>query len=413
MIYNEDELGTNSTVPQGYGRPSFGVGDAKQAGLNPDQTLTAGGVDMNAQNGYQIGLGEADEPIDEYTAAMDNPSQYPIGKPSPAPFKKPSLPSMSSTPMQEDDELAFDENGDVIMPEGNCDNGVCEADDNFIAAQEQDVGVYEADLPIDEDGAMIPETVPTEVEEDDDLGIMPDVDLPPDEPVVEMDVDDVDVELPLPEDDEDIFEDGEPTPYIAQESFKLPEDARLVVSKGDSIYLLGKVKETFRPAFAESAFSRAVNKLNESASPKHKASAIVVRENVVLVGRSALVEVGKDWKLPGSNVIFEKHDLLQIVSAKPIKETEGDVAGESEDDIEEEKKKAERVASIAYRRWKEAEKKRKEIVGDDDKKAEDDDEEAKAKEDDEVKDDDKKKGDKKEKDNDKKEESFSMGNGYI
>jgi hypothetical protein len=103
-------------------------------------------------------------------------------------------------------------------------------------------------------------------------------------------------------------------------------------------------------------------------------------EKVALVGRSILVEVAKDWRLPGTSTVFETNDLLQIVSSKPIREGEstdededpkGSDKGKKETDDDKVKAKAEeeklkKEAYFAWKRWNEAHKKREEDDEDDD-----------------------------------------------
>ena len=230
-----------------------------------------------------------------------------------------------------------------------------------------------AALPVDADGIIQPIIVPDDTPVDPELGDIPDVVLPMEEPILDMTEDDVDVEIP-----DNAFENGGvPEGIPVLESFKLPENQRVVISKGDQIFLLGKVKSEFTPKFAESVFSRALKSLAES---KGQSSSNFVKvsqkhEKVALVGRSILVEVVKDWMLPGTSTVFESHDLLQIVSAKPIvegEEAEDDKAAEKDDsadkknkDEDEDVEKNKKEALAAYRRWKEAEKKRRESGADD------------------------------------------------
>jgi hypothetical protein len=185
---------------------------------------------------------------------------------------------------------------------------------------------------------------------------------------------------------ENVFEnDGLPEAIPVTESFKLPENQNVIVSKGDQIFMLGHVREEFTPKFAECVFSRALKSLAES---KGQSAGTFLKvgqkhEKVAIVGRSMLVEVAKDWMLPGTDTIFEAKDLIQIVSAKPVREAEetdededkdkgkdgksADKAEKAKKEDEIEAEKAKKEYYLAKRRWLEAKSKRKE---DDDDKAE-------------------------------------------
>jgi hypothetical protein len=390
----------NNAIPAGYNQPNFGVGTAVQPGSpNPDAKLasdsaaaTPNGIDpMN--KGYQ--LGGAHDPLAEVEPATNNPPGMDIGggKP-PAPVSSPGFPPMASSAFKEDGigmgpdgkpvgseaEDPFAEGGNPFG-EGDIPQAFENAD--AIPAFE-DIGDDPAlaALPVDADGIIQPIVVPDEVIMEPELGEIPDVSLPFEEPILDITEDDVDVAIP-----ENAFEnDGIPEAIPVVESFKLPENQNVIVSKGDQIFMLGHVQEEFMPKFAECAFSRALKSLAES---KEQSVGTFLKvgqkhEKVAIVGRSMLVEVAKDWMLPGTSTIFEAHDLLQIVSAKPVREAEEtDEAedekgkdGKSSDKSEKGKKedeveKAKKEALIAYRRWKEASKNRKE--GDDDSDDDDDD----------------------------------------
>jgi len=240
-----------------------------------------------------------------------------------------------------------------------------------------------AALPVDANGVIDPIVVPDEVIVEPELGVIPDVSLPFEEPIVEITEDDCDVQIP-----ENVFENnGFPESIPVKESFKLPENQRVIVSKGDHIFLLGHVREEFTPKYAESVFIRALRSLMENKAGGSVVMAGVRKEKVALVGRSILVEVAKDWRLPGTNTIFEAHDLLQIVSAKPLQEA--DETDEDEDKKENKDKKKEngakgkdedeeeklkKEAYLALKRWKEAKKKKEGDDKDEDEDGVDEDE---------------------------------------
>ena len=433
-IKTEEDINTqglgNPSVPGGYNKPQIGVGTATQAGPNPDQKLTAAtaaitpnGIDP-LNKGFSVG--GAHDPLAEYEAAVENPAGLGIGTnnanpPSTAPMNHPShaptinmtedgialqneVPMQNSFPLNNGCSL---QNGAPLQnanPFGE-ENPFAEtnpfgeanpfAEENPIVEIEDDEVVVEgvdaiptlediagdpsiAALPVDATGVIDPIVVPDEVIVEPELGVIPDVVLPFEEPIIEIDNTDFDVQIP-----ENVFENnGIPESIPVVESFKLPENQRMVISKGDQIFLIGHVREEFTPKFAESVFTRALKSLCESKGGGHVVVKGTKNEKVALVGRSVLVEVAKDWRLPGTNVIFEANDLLQIVSAKPIRE--GEETKEEEDDkkAENDKKKEndkakeadeeklKKEAFLAYRRWREAKGKKED---DDSKKEEDDD----------------------------------------
>lgn len=393
----------NAAVPGNYHQPGFGMGTAIPAGPGPDQRMIAqsaaavpNGIDP-LNKGFQIG--GADDPLAEFEKAANNPPGFGIGGGHPTPpMNSPSHPAMAS--MQED---GLDPNADgLTLGFGEDDGFFVEEDNPFIEDDGQtfesvdalpafeDIGEDPglAELPVDASGVIDPVVVPDEIVVDSELGVIPDVVLPFEEPIVEIDEEDVDIQVP-----ENVFEnDGIPESIPVMESFKLPENQSVVVSKGDQIFLLGHVREEFTPRFAESVFTRALKSLCEGKDDGRIVMTGEKKEKVAVVGRSMLVEVAKDWRLPGTNTIFEAHDLLQIVSAKPVREvdeTDDDPGAEgkgkkenddakAKEEAEEEKLKKE--ALMAYRRWRETAKKRKEDDGGDgDKNDEDDDPEKKAK----------------------------------
>jgi hypothetical protein len=368
----------NDQIPAGFGQPAFGLGTASSTGPGPDQKLiaqsaagTPNGIDP-LNRGFSIG--GADDPLAEFEKALNNPPGLDIGGGRPAtPMNSPSHPAMAS--MREGD----DPFGEEFNPFAG--------DDDFLAGEE-DLVFGDADalpafediaddpdiagLPVDASGVIEPVVVPDEIIPEPELGEMPDVALPFEEPVLEISEEDVDIQIP-----ENVFENnGIPESIPVKESFKLPENQRIIVSKGDQIFMLGHVREEFTPKFAESAFARALKSLAES---KEGGGHLVLRgrkmEKTAVVGRSVLVEVAKDWRLPGTNTVFEAHDLLQIVSAKPVREAdetdnEENAAGGKKKDKdnaktreEAEEEKLKREAMLAYKRWREAKKKKE---GDDD-----------------------------------------------
>jgi hypothetical protein len=350
---NEDMVAGlgNNAVPAGYNAPDFGVGTATQQGSpNPDARLAAdsaaitpNGIDP-LNKGYQ--LGGAYDPLAEFEPATDNPSGLGIGGGSPPlPISSPGFPPMASSSFKEDEfgagSMDFGEE-DPFAEE----NGLFGEDDDGQVFEDVDaIPAFEdvaddpalAALPIDADGVIQPVVVPDEMIMDPELGEIPDVVLPLEEPILDITEDDVDVAIP-----ENAFEnDGMPEAIPVVESFKLPENQGILVSKGDQIFMLGHVREEFTPRFAECVFSRALKSLAES---KGLAAGTFMKtgrthEKVAVVGRSMLVEVARDWMLPGTNTVFEAKDLLQIVSAKPI------VEAEETDEAEDETDKKEKSAS--------------------------------------------------------------------
>jgi hypothetical protein len=398
----------NAAVPGGYNQPQFGVGTAAPVGPGPDQQMiaqsaagTPNGIDP-LNKGFQIG--GANDPLSEFEKNQDNPAGLDIGggKPTP-PMNSPSHPAMAN---MKEDGIGMGPDGKPIgegeNPFAEGDNPFTEGDNPFAENGEQAfenvdaLPAFEdicedpalAALPVDASGVIDPIVVPDEVIVEPELGVIPDVALPLEEPIVEIGEDDVDIQIPG-----NVFEnDGIPESIPVMESFKLPENQQVVVSKGDQIFLLGHVREEFTPKFAESVFTRALKSLCEGKEGGHVVMAGQKKEKVAIVGRSLLVEIAKDWRLPGTSMIFEAHDLLQIVSSKPVREAEetnddedskgkGKAEGKgkkenddpkAKDEAEEEKLKKE--AYYAWKRWKEAAKKRDEDddddSGDDEEKAE-------------------------------------------
>jgi hypothetical protein len=380
-----DGLG-NATVPAGYNQPNIGLGTATTAGPGPDQKLiaataadTPNGID-SVNKGFSVGgandpLAEQGNPIGggTPTAPMNAPSHPPIANmngTAPAP----------SGLGEGDNPFAEDEN--PFAQEG-CKT--FETIDALPAFEDIANDPSIAALPVDANGIIEPIVVPDDIIVERELGVIPDVILPLEEPIIEIGEEDVDVLIP-----ENVFEnDGKMESFPVTESFKLPENQKVVISKGDQIFLIGHVREEFTPKFAESVFTRAFKALCENKGGKGQfVMTGELKEKVAVVGRSMLVEVAKDWRLPNSNIIFEAHDLLQIVSAKPVREAkETDDAkkddGKKKDDDkakkEAEKEKLKKEEMLAYRRWKEAEQKRKEKDGSDDDEDEDENDEEKKK----------------------------------
>jgi hypothetical protein len=389
----------NNAIPAGYNTPGFGMGTAISPGTsNPEAQLAAdsaaitpNGIDL-LNKGFS--LGGAIDPLAEFEPAADNLNGLNIGggKPTP-PQNTPGFPSIASSSFKEDD-IGINDEGMLVdeVDDPFIEGNPFGEDDAFqafedVAAIPAFENIEEDDpalaaLPVDADGYIHPIVVPDEVILEPELGEIPDVALPFEEPILDIDEDDVDVAIP-----EDVFEnDGRLEAIQVVESFHLPESQNVIVSKGDQIFILGHVQERFTPKFAECAFSRALKSLAES---KWKSGASFLESDqkprkVAIVGRSMLVEVAKDWILPGTDTLFEAHDLLQIVSAKPVREAEetnkdeegkkekGDAGkpekSKKEDEVEIEKAKKEYY--LAKRRWLEAKKKRSE----DDDDIDDDDE---------------------------------------
>jgi hypothetical protein len=390
----------NNAVPAGYNQPNFGVGTATQPGSpNPDAQLAAdsaaitpNGIDP-LNKGFQ--LGGAVDPLAEFEPAVNNPPGMDIGGGKPlAPISSPGFPPMASSSFNEDD-MGMNPDG---IPVGEEEDPFAEGnpfgeDDAVQAFKDADaIPAFEdigddpalAALPVDADGIIQPIVVPEEVFDEPELGEIPDVVLPFEEPILDITEDDVDVAIP-----ENVFEnDGMPEAIPVVESFRLPENQHVIVSKGDQIFMLGHVREEFTPKFAECVFFRALKSLSESKGQSVGSFRKVGQkhEKVAVVGRSMLVEVARDWMLPKTNTVFEAHDLLQIVSAKPVREAEETDEAEEEkgkdgksadktekSGKEDEVEKAKKEALMAYRRWKEASKKRKEDDGGDDDLDDDDD----------------------------------------
>jgi hypothetical protein len=387
----------NSAIPAGYNQPNFGVGTATQpSSPNPEAQLAAdsaaatpNGIDP-LNKGFQ--LGGAVDPLAEFEPAKDNPPGMDIGGgTSPAPISSPGFPPMASSSFKEDG-IGMGPDGKPVgesenpFAEGNPfeEDGTTQAFENADAIPAfEDIGDDPAlaALPVDADGIIQPIVVPDEVIMEPELGEIPDVALPFEEPILDITEDDVDVTIP-----EDVFEnDGMPEAIPVVESFKLPENQNVIISKGDQIFMLGHVREEFTPKFAECVFSRALKSLAESKGQSVGTFLKVGQkhEKVAIVGRTMLIEVAKDWMLPGTSTIFEAHDLLQIVSAKPVREAEEtdededkkgkdgkpkDKAEKSkkEDEDKAEAEKAKKEYYLAKRRWLEAKKKRAEDDDDDD-----------------------------------------------
>jgi hypothetical protein len=392
----------NNAVPAGYNQPSFSVGTAAQQGSpNPDARLAAAsaaatpnGVDP-LNKGYQ--LGGASDPLAEFEPAVNNPSGMDIGggRP-PSPVSSPGFPPMASSSFKEDGSpVGFEAENPFAEDNPFKEDDAVQAFENADAIPAfEDIGDDPAlaALPVDADGVIQPIVVPDEVFVEPELGEIPDAGLPFEEPILDITEDDVDVAIP-----ENAFENnGMPEAIPVVEAFHLPESQSVIVSKGDQIFMLGHVREEFTPKFAECVFSRALKSLAESKGQSVGAFLKVgwKHEKVAIVGRSMLVEVAKDWMLPGTNTLFEAHDLLQIVSAKPVREAEetdeaedgkgeagkpADKAEKSKKEDEVEAEKAKKEYYLAKRRWLEAKKKRLEDDDDDDDDSGDGDDKAEKK----------------------------------
>jgi hypothetical protein len=177
-------------------------------------------------------------------------------------------------------------------------------EDDFV-----DVVTYDADVLADDEGIYAPVPAPEfdALVSDPILGEIPLADTSDAEPIVYIDEEDEDFE-PTPD---TVQEDD--APFNVTESFYLPENGKITVTKGDKIFLVGHINEAKKPRFAESAFKKTVRALMEAKCLRGNFNRMG-KEKVAVVGRSVLVEVAHDWRLPGTDTVFEAHDLLQIVS---------------------------------------------------------------------------------------------------
>ena len=395
-IKEENGLGTTQ-VPAGYGAPDFSVGDGTNPGPNPDATLaadTAAAMSSGEENpGFS--LGGADDPLNEYEAAgelsgalLDNPNTTTINDPS---FGMSSVPPVneSEDEIMHEDDVAYDASGNVI--DDFTGDAMTEDDDVVTFDSVDEMPEFEeydeldvANEDVDGAGIIEPEVIDVTVE-DPELGAVPDVELPMTEPIVQVEEDEPDVYATEAE-----IEGTEPAPIISEKYFRLPEDRSVVVAKGDQIFVIGHAMNENTPKFTESVFKRAFRSLVESKNIQGK---LVFKKSeglkkCALVGRSVLVEIAKDWRIPGTDIVLEAHDIVQIVSMKPItektvakKEQEKEPAkSETEDKTSEEteeEKKAKKEFFLAQKRYLEAKARReaaaKKNEEDDGKKSEEED----------------------------------------
>jgi hypothetical protein len=219
------------------------------------------------------------------------------------------------------DESNLDNFGDEKAPpfkkgDGGAKNEVEEKPDAK-GGKEGEEGKDKMKEDFEDPGEIIDPALYTDAKEPvvEEFGAIPDVipDLP-DEPIVDLG-DEVGTEVDL--------ESGVAVPsYEVEVPFVLPESRRVVVGKGDVIFYCGKANKEL-PSFAESTFAQAVNLLVKSKKLKGTfLSEGTKSERVALIGRSCLVEVARDWRLPGTDTIFEAGDVLQIVSRKQVVEKE-------------------------------------------------------------------------------------------
>ena len=241
---------------------------------------------LNESDGDEDVAGEA--PIEE--SQIDN-----LGDKRAPPFKKEDGGAKNEAEENTGEENPEEENDD----EGE-DKGKDEIKEDFEDPSEvlEPTLYTDADDPVVEEFGAIPDVIP-------DL---------PDEPIIDLG-DDADVEIDL--------ESGVTVPsYEVETPFILPESRRVVVGRGDVIFFCGKTK-TDAPSYAESTFSQAAKLLVKSKNLKGAfLSEGKKSERVALIGRSCLVEVARDWRLPGTDTIFEAGDILQIVSRKQVAEKE-------------------------------------------------------------------------------------------
>jgi hypothetical protein len=201
----------NNTVPAGYNQPGFGVGTATQpASPNPEARLAASSADIMPNGidplnkGFQ--LGGAVDPLAGYEPATDSPAGINIGRGKPpTPISSPGFPSMASSSFKEDG-IGLGTDGNPVGTEE--ENPFAEGDDPFgedenpfgedNASQTfenadaipafEDIGDDPAlaALPVDADGVIQPIVVPDEVILEPELGEMPDVALPFEEPILDI-----------------------------------------------------------------------------------------------------------------------------------------------------------------------------------------------------------------------------------
>lgn len=367
----ENGLGT-SQVPAGYGAPDFSVGDGTNPGPNPDATLaadTAAAMSAGEENpGFS--LGGANDPLNEYEAAGELSGQL-VGNPDTTPLKTPNIPQSvqeNDDAIMHEDDIAFDAQGNVV---DDFTNPVQEDDDVITFDTVDEMPEFEeydetdvVDAEVDGAGVIEPEVIDIDIE-DPELGAVPDVELPMTEPIVQVEEGEPDVYATEAE-----IEGTEPEPIVVTESFRLPEDRSVVVAKGDQIFVIGHAMNENSPKFTESVFKRAFRSLVESKNVKGKLTFKKSEgmKKCALVGRSLLLEVAKDWRIPGTDLVLEAHDIVQIVSMKPVcektvakKEEEPaknqDDSNQSEEETEEEKK-AKKEMFLAQKRYMEAKARR-------------------------------------------------------
>ncbi|MGL5913530.1 MAG: hypothetical protein ACRCZB_05140 [Bacteroidales bacterium] len=408
--FQENELG-NTATPAGYGKPNFGVGNPVEPGINPDQSLNNGSEPNEKNPGFSMG--------DTYIESEDYNS-----------VEETELLLGTDPEFTEENnefEPVYEENPEI---EENEDTLMFDSIDEIPDFEEYDE-LDTADADIDANGVIDPERV-TDVEVDVELGEIPDTSIPMTEPIVTIDSDEPDVYATQEE-----IDGVDPEPIVVNESFRLPENKNIVVSKGDQIFIVGKASNEKTPKFSESVFKRAFRSLVESknASGVFKFKKNESLKKCALVGRSLLLEVAHDWRLPETNIIFESHDILQIVSMKPVtgsplsegggldnfgnkkappfkKESDDCDKNDGDDDDEKMEEKLRLEAILARKRYEEAKAKncKKETSTSDDKEGENgnaDDKDSKKSDD---------KDDKKEpesKDSKAKKEAFLRANGIY
>lgn len=370
--YREEDLG-KVPVPAEYGKPDFSVEDPVNPGPTPDANLAADTAKAMASGDPNPGfsLGGADDPLKEMEPAKTDMT----GKP--AEISKPTF-GMSSV---EGEDTVEDPIYEYCEDEGEFEDGdevEFDSVDEMPEFEEYD-DVDMADATVDGAGIIEPEIVNVDLE-DPELGAVPDVELPMTEPIVQVEPDEPDVYATESE-----IEGGDPEPIFVSESFRLPEDRSIVVAKGDQIFVVGHAMNERTPKFTESAFKRAFRSLVES---KNTTGKIAFKKSeglkrCALVGRSLLVEVAKDWRIPGTDLVLEAHDIIQIVSMKPVTEktlSEGGKGSGSLDNFgdkkaapfkkeETEEEKAKKEYYLARKRYMEA-KARREAAGCEDCKKE-------------------------------------------
>ena len=281
-----------------------------------DALLSEDRVSVTDEIPDQLGAGQ--DGIDDSKLTEDNPIKN-LGDKKAPPFKADDAKEARAKKEAEGDDEKDDKDGDKKAPpfakgkDGEEDEDKKDGDKN-----DKDKGDKDLKEDFDDPSEVIDPVLYTDDEPVvEEFGEMPDV-VPeyPDEPILELEGDDDYIP------DVDIDSGITAPSYDVESSFILPESKAMVVSRGDRIYYCGKAQKNL-PSYAESTFAKAAKLLVQSKNLKGAFLAEGKKsERVALVGRSCLVEVARDWRLPGTDTIFEKGDIIQIVSRKPVTEKE-------------------------------------------------------------------------------------------